>query len=227
MDGNGRWATARGLPRIAGHREGARAVRRTVEASPDLGIGTLTLYAFSSDNWQRPTAEVSALMDLLERFLIRERRELEEKGVKLEVIGRRDRLHPRIVREIERTEEATASGSTLRLRVAVDYSARWAISAAAHALSNGGELDPVAFAASLQRAQHSSVETPDVDLLIRTSGEKRLSDFLLWESAYAELYFTPTLWPDFGAEALTRALAEYRRRDRRFGRIEKVAILAS
>jgi undecaprenyl diphosphate synthase len=227
MDGNGRWAIARGLPRIAGHREGARAVRRTVEAAPDLGIGTLTLYAFSSDNWQRPAAEVSALMDLLERFLIRERRELVEKGVKLEVIGRRDRLRPRIVRAIEKTEEATASGSTLRLRVAVDYSARWAISAAARALTNGGELDPVAFAASLQRAQHSSVETPDVDLLIRTSGERRLSDFLLWESAYAELYFTPILWPDFGAESLTRALAEFRRRDRRFGRIEDVAILAS
>src|SRR5579864_7564354 len=171
MDGNGRWAAMRGLPRIAGHRAGADAVRRTVERAPDLGIGILTLYAFSSDNWRRPPAEVSGLMELLDIYLRKETRRCLENGVRLEVIGRRDRLDPKLVAAIERTETATAAGATLTLRVAVDYSAREAI--------RNGRVGP------------------DVDLLIRTGGEQRLSDFLLWECAYAELIFSRRMWPDF------------------------------
>ena len=193
MDGNGRWATMRGLPRIAGHRAGADAVRRTVEAAPGLGIGILTLYAFSSDNWRRPPAEVSALMDLLGFYVRKETARCRENGVRLEVIGRRDRLNPKLVAAIERSETATAGGTTLTLRVAVDYSARDAI--------RRGTIGP------------------DVDLLIRTGGEQRLSDFLLWECAYAELCFVERLWPDFNADDLALAVAEFHRRERRFGAV--------
>jgi undecaprenyl diphosphate synthase len=191
MDGNGRWATMRGLPRIAGHRAGADAVRRTVEAAPDAGIGILTLYAFSSDNWRRPLAEVSALMELLDLYLRRETQRCLDNGVRLEVIGRRDRLDPRLVAAIARTEAATAAGATLTLRVAVDYSAREAI--------RGGQIGP------------------DVDLLIRTGGEQRLSDFLLWECAYAELIFCKRMWPDFDRHDLESAVREFHSRERRFG----------
>ena len=191
MDGNGRWATMRGLPRIAGHRAGADAVRRTVEAAPDLGVGILTLYAFSSDNWRRPPTEVSGLMELLDIYLRKETRRCLENGVRLEVIGRRDRLDRRLVSAIERTEAATAAGSTLTLRVAVDYSAREAIL--------GGKIGP------------------DVDLLIRTGGEQRLSDFLLWECAYAELIFSRRMWPDFDEHDLAAAVREFQTRERRFG----------
>jgi undecaprenyl diphosphate synthase len=197
MDGNGRWATMRGLPRIAGHRAGADAVRRTVEAAPDLGVGILTLYAFSSDNWRRPPAEVSALMELLDIYLRKETRRCLENGVRLEVIGRRDRLDPRLVAAIERTETATAAGGTLSLRVAVDYSAREAIL--------GGKIGP------------------DVDLLIRTGGEQRLSDFLLWECAYAELIFSRRMWPDFDEHDLASAVREFQTRERRFGGIPTVS----
>jgi undecaprenyl diphosphate synthase len=193
MDGNGRWATMRGLPRIAGHQAGANAVRRTVEAAPDLGVGILTLYAFSSDNWRRPPAEVSALMDLLDIYLRKETRRCQENGVRLEVIGRRDRLDPRLVAAIERTESATSSGATLTLRVAIDYSARDAILQ--------GKIGP------------------DVDLLIRTGGEQRLSDFLLWECAYAELIFSRRMWPDFDAHDLASAIREFETRERRFGAV--------
>ncbi len=224
MDGNGRWARARGLPRIAGHRQGASAVRSVVEAAPGLGIGVLTLFAFSADNWGRPAAEVAALMDLFERFLLRERQRCIDNGVRLNVIGRRDRLRPRIVRAIEAAETATTGGSTLHLRVAVDYSARQAIAAAAAAFSPGGDRD---FAACLQQAIHSDPPAPGVDLLIRTSGERRLSDFLLWECAYAELYFTERLWPDFTASDLAAAVDDFRARERRFGRVLDLAELAS
>ena len=192
-DGNGRWAAARRRPRTDGHRAGASAVRRTVEAAPALGIGTLTMYAFSSDNWHRPESEVLALMRLLEQYLRGESARCVAEGVRVRVIGRRDRLAKRLVRAIEATEAATAPGARLQLNLAVDYSSREAI--------RRGEL------------------LPEVDLLIRTGGEQRLSDFLLWECAYAELYFTECQWPDFGEHDLARALANYHGRERRFGRV--------
>jgi undecaprenyl diphosphate synthase len=227
MDGNGRWAQARGLPRLAGHRRGAKAVRNAVEAAPDLGISTLTLFAFSADNWLRPSSEVEGLMDLFEEYLSRERRELIEKGVRVEIIGRRDRLRPNIVEQIERLEQESSGGRELFLRLAVDYSARWAIAAAAANLPPGGAADPMLFREQLLRVQHSSPNVPDLDLLIRTSGEQRLSDFLLWESAYAELYFTETYWPDFDGKELARAVEAFRRRNRRFGALREVEELAS
>jgi undecaprenyl diphosphate synthase len=217
MDGNGRWAQARGVPRTAGHREGAKAVRSVVEAAPDLGIATLTLYAFSADNWQRPAAEVRALMELFERFLHSERDKCIENGVLLNIIGRRDRFEPRLLRAIRRAEAATAAGRNLHLRIAVDYSARQALIDAAHLQQSTEPLDVVSYSELLNRVVNSRPAAPDVDLLIRTSGEQRLSDFLLWECAYAELIFTDCLWPDFNGDELERAVGEFHRRDRRFG----------
>ncbi|HEX8696415.1 MAG TPA: di-trans,poly-cis-decaprenylcistransferase [Longimicrobium sp.] len=222
MDGNGRWAVARGLPRVAGHREGAKAVRRVVEAAPGLGVGTLTLYAFSSDNWARPPREVGALMRLFRSYLASETQRLVENGVRLGVVGRRDRLSETLVRAIEGAEEATAGGARLHLRLAIDYSARDAIARAA-SLAGGREPDREEFAALLGQAIGDPFPVPDVDLLVRTGGEQRLSDFLLWECAYAELYFTPRQWPDFDAAALGEAVAEFRRRERRFGRVPAAA----
>jgi undecaprenyl diphosphate synthase len=220
MDGNGRWANARGLPRVAGHRAGAKAVRRVVEAAPVLGIGTLTLYAFSSDNWQRPPREVGALMRLFRRYLAGETARLVENGVRLSVIGRRDRLPDVLARAIAGAEAATADGTRLHLRLAIDYSARDAVLRAA-ALAGGREVSRDEFGALLGAAVGSLDPVPDVDLLVRSGGEQRLSDFLLWECAYAELHFTPRMWPDFDAAALGEAVAEFRRRDRRFGRAEE------
>jgi undecaprenyl diphosphate synthase len=211
MDGNGRWATARGLPRTAGHRAGADAVRRSVEAAAELGIGTLTLYAFSSDNWKRPAAEVSCLMRLFGVYLRAEREKCIRNGIRLEVIGRRERLDPVLVQMVEETERATAACRTLHLRIAVDYSARDSILRAA-SLLNGHNLTREHFSRLLGNV-------PDVDLLIRTGGERRLSDFLLWESAYAELMFTPRMWPDFGRADLEAALEDFTRRERRFGAV--------
>lgn len=211
MDGNGRWATRRGLPRIAGHRAGAGAVRRAVEAAPEFGIGTLTLYAFSSDNWKRPEREVRALMQLFSEYLEKETAECARKGIRISVIGRRDRLAPSLTELIEATERATAHGTALHLRIAVDYSSRDAIVRAAHRLNGTATL---AEFARLLRGP-----APDVDLLIRTGGEQRLSDFLLWECAYAELYFTPRMWPEFEAADLASALSEFRGRERRFGAV--------
>ncbi len=227
MDGNGRWARARGLPRTVGHREGAKAVRSVVEAAPDLGIGTLTLYAFSADNWQRPAAEVRALMELFERFLHSERDKCIENGVLLNIIGRRDRFEPRLLRAIRRAEAATAAGRTLHLRIAVDYSARQALIDAAELHQAAEPLDVDSYSELLNQAVHSRPAAPDVDLLIRTSGEQRLSDFLLWECAYAELIFTGCLWPDFNGEELERAVGEFRRRERRFGCVVEARELAS
>ena len=231
MDGNGRWAAARGRPRVAGHREGARVVRRVVEAAPDLGIDTLTLYAFSADNWQRPTAEVATLMSLFRQHLRTEVAELAERGVRLSVIGRRDRLAASLVRAVEQAEAVTREGSILRLRLAVDYSARDAIVTAARRAAArpgvlaGSRLDREAFAGLLGEAVHEHEPVRDLDLLIRTGGEHRLSDFLLWEAAYAELLFTDSMWPDFGREQLAEAVAEFHRRDRRFGRlVEQAAV---
>lgn len=192
-DGNGRWAAARQRPRTDGHRAGASAVRRTIECAPAHGIGMLTLYAFSSDNWHRPASEVRVLMKLFEQYLRGETARCVAEGVRVRVIGRRDRLAKRLVRAIEATESATAACDRLVLNLAVDYSSR-------DAIGRGERL-------------------PEVDLLIRTGGEQRLSDFLLWECAYAELYFTDLRWPDFDARHLARALADYHGRERRFGHL--------
>ena len=191
LDGNGRWARERNRPRLLGHRAGARAVRQAVKAAPALGIRTLSLYAFSADNWKRPAAEVAGLMALLGDFIARETAPLAAQGVRLAFIGRRDRLAPALKEALAEAEAATAAGTRLELRIALDYSARAAI--------ERGEVGP------------------DVDLLIRTGGEQRLSDFLLWECAYAELLFVPQYWPDFSGEDLAAAVNEFARRDRRFG----------
>jgi undecaprenyl diphosphate synthase len=219
MDGNGRWATGRARPREFGHRAGAKAVRRVVEAAPDLGVGTLTLYAFSSDNWRRPRTEVRALMSLFRRYLRTELASLVENGVRLQVVGRRDRLAPDLIRAIEAAEEATTRGHRLLLRLAVDYSSRHALLQAARAHGNGGPVDAGEFADLLGRAMHEPHPAPDVDLLIRTGGEQRLSDFLLWECAYAELLFLPRMWPDFDAHDLAAAVRDFRGRERRFGQV--------
>jgi len=210
MDGNGRWARARGLPRIDGHRAGAQAVHRAVEAARELGVGALTLYAFSSDNWKRPPAEVGGLMQLFRAYLKTEKPQCLEHGIRLEVIGRRDRLDPALAATIEETERDTSRGRALHLRLAVDYSARDAILRAA------SRLDP-RFDVTRERFTSLLGQAPDVDLMIRTGGEQRLSDFLLWESAYAELFFTPRMWPDFAREDLESALLEFACRERRFG----------
>lgn len=219
MDGNGRWASMRGLPRVAGHREGARTVRRVVEAAPELGIGTLTLYAFSSDNWGRPPREVTALMRLFRIFLASETARCVENGVRLRVIGRRDRLGEVLLRQIQAAEAATAGGARMTLRIAIDYSARDTLLRAA-ALADGRELPRDEFAALLGKAMGEDEAAPDVDLLVRTGGEQRLSDFLLWECAYAELYFTQRMWPDFGPAALREAVAWFAGRERRFGTLK-------
>mgnify|MGYP003587660562 CR=1 FL=1 len=215
MDGNGRWATRRGLPRAVGHRAGARAVRRVVEAARRRGVGTLTLYAFSSDNWRRPAPEVGALMELLERYLAGEACRCAENGIRLRVIGRRDRLAPALVAAVEAAEASTSAGAAMELRIAVDYSGRDAILAAIALLPKGEATTRAALLAALGKAGQGGA--PEVDLLVRTGGERRVSDFLVWEAAYAELFFTDRLWPDVGAGNLDEAFAWFGGRDRRFG----------
>jgi undecaprenyl diphosphate synthase len=217
LDGNGRWATQRSLPRGAGHQAGATAVRRLIEAAPEAGIGTLTLYAFSSDNWARPEREVRWLLRLFREHLRRETAHCVEVGLRLSVIGRRDRLPLPLLTAIDRTEGATRWGSRLHLRIAVDYSGRDAIVAAAVALADQPTPSREAFEPAVTDGGRGGPAVPPVDLLIRTGGEQRLSDFLLWESAYAELYFTRTLWPDFDDHELRIALIDFRARNRRFG----------
>ncbi len=219
MDGNGRWATQRGLPRQVGHKAGADALRRLSEAAWDLGAGTLTVYAFSSDNWRRPPAEISALMTLLRRYLLTETARLVKSGIRLSVIGRRDRLPRGLAPLIARAEAETAQGASLHLRIALDYSGRDAILQALAAGAGAAAVSRESMGELLGGKDYS-----DVDLLIRTSGEQRLSDFLLWESAYAELHFTPKLWPDFEPADLAAAIASFRRRDRRFGGLSSTAI---
>ena len=219
MDGNGRWATRRGLARLRGHEAGVEAIRRVVEAAPRQGIGTLTLYAFSSDNWRRPKPEVTALMALLRFYLASEIESLVKNGVRLAVIGRRDRLPDGIAAAIARAEAATANGDALRLRIAIDYSARDAILHAATRAAAIGGLTRETFAELVT----GEANLRDVDLIIRTSGEKRLSDFLLWEGAYAELHFTNRMWPEFEADDLAEALSSFRRCERRFGGLPSVA----
>jgi undecaprenyl diphosphate synthase len=194
-----------------------------VENAPQHGISMLTLYAFSSDNWQRPVREVATLMRLLRKYVHAETETCVEKGVRVTVIGRRDRLAPGLVRAIEGAEEATRDGRNLHLRVALDYSARDAIVAAASLARSGGHLSRERFAEVMAEVLNTSEPVPDVDLLIRTGGEQRLSDFLLWECAYAELVFTSRLWPDFDAQDLAAAVREFHSRERRFGRVTAAA----
>ncbi len=225
MDGNGRWATRRGLPRTAGHHAGIHAVRRVVEAAPDLGVAALTLFAFSSDNWRRPAQEVSALMGLLRQYIKAELKRLIESGTRLTVIGRRDRLPEGLGELIAAAERASAGCSRLDLRIALDYSSRDAIAEAAAAWREQASPSRDAFGRLL--AAPGRAAATDVDLLIRSGGEKRLSDFLLWECAYAELCFLDTLWPDFSAQELAAAIADFRSRERRFGGLSPTPQLAA
>ncbi|MHB2156535.1 di-trans,poly-cis-decaprenylcistransferase [Calditrichota bacterium GD2] len=226
MDGNGRWAQQRGKPRFWGHREGAETAKRIIEAAPKYGIATLTLYAFSADNWKRPQQEVSMLMQLLQNKLRSEVKTSIENGVKLSFIGRRDRLSPALVEQMEDAEEKTKLGTNLHLRLAIDYSSREVLMRAAQMAADDQNLTREKFSQYLARAMHSDDAAPDVDLLIRTGGEQRLSDFLLWECAYAEFYFTPVMWPDFSEEELARAVDEFKSRERRFGAIPQAQVSA-
>ena len=225
MDGNGRWAMRRGLPRVAGHRAGIAAVRRVVERALDLGIARLTLYAFSSDNWRRPASEVQSIFWLLRAYLRLEAERLRQRGARLQVIGRRDRLAKSVLSEINRAEAMTAAGCNLDLYVAIDYSSRDAITRAAveatASLSNEKPASPDLFRPLLTQALNA--DGGEVDLLIRTGGEKRLSDFLLWESAYAELVFTDRMWPEFDETDFDSAWEEFLHRERRFGGAPTVA----
>jgi undecaprenyl diphosphate synthase len=226
MDGNGRWATARGQLRTAGHIAGAKTVRKIVEAAPECGIGTLTLYAFSSDNWRRPTREVALLMRLFRRYLVSEVARCVQNGVRMKIIGRRDRIPQELLRAIVNAETATCEGRTLELRIAVDYSSRDAILRAARRLPRiavDTQADRAEFTRLLAQVDHGIEESRDVDLLIRTGGEQRLSDFLLWECAYAELYFTRRMWPEFSSADLGEAVEEYHARERRFGAVPAAA----
>jgi undecaprenyl diphosphate synthase len=216
MDGNGRWAQRQGLPRERGHQAGAEAVRRVVRAAAEQGVGILTLYAFSSDNWRRPKAEVDSLMRLFLEHFRREAAECRDQGVRLTVVGRRDRLPLPLRVAIGTAERATSAGRRLWLRIALDYSSRDQLLRAARRL-NDRAATRQRFVAELGAVQHDPRPAPDVDLLIRTGGERRLSDFLLWEAAYAELLFTDTAWPDFTENDLAVALADFRTRERRFG----------
>jgi undecaprenyl diphosphate synthase len=220
MDGNGRWAASRRLPRIAGHREGARAVRRAIEAAIQSGVGWLTIYAFSSENWRRPAGEVLDLTGLLRHYLRTEIAELRANGVRLRVIGDRTRFDADIQGDLAAAERDTAGNSKLNLTVALSYGARAEIVAAARAAAEAardGRLDPAALDEAGFGRWLATAGMPDPDLIIRTSGEQRLSNFLLWQGAYAELMFLDVLWPDFGAEHFAAALVEYAGRERRFG----------
>jgi len=220
MDGNGRWATARGLPRTAGHRKGVEAVRRALEAARDLGVRYLTIYSFSSENWNRPQDEISDLMQLLRFYLRGEIATLHKNGIRLRVIGDRSRLAPDIVTMIENAETLTAANTGLTLIIALSYGGRQEIALAARRLAEKVEAGHLA-ASDIDEARMAAhlftADIPDPDLVIRTSGEKRISNFLLWQVAYAELVFLDTLWPDFSKRDMEDAIAEFHRRDRRYG----------
>ena len=220
MDGNGRWAKSRGLPRIAGHREGSRAVRRTVEAAIKAGVSWLTIYAFSSENWRRPAGEILDLTGLLRRYLRSEIAELKESGVRLRFIGDRNRFDTDIQGDLEAAERNTAVNTRLNLTIALSYGARAEIAAAARAALEAvrdGDLDPGDLCEDVFARFLATAGMPDPDLIIRTSGEQRLSNFLLWQAAYAELVFLDVLWPDFDQAQFDAALKEFARRERRFG----------
>ena len=223
LDGNGRWAAAHGLRRSEGHRAGVEAVRRVVRAAPALGIGTLTLYAFSSDNWGRPLSEVASLLTLLEEYLRTEAPKCAAENVRLRVIGRRDRIPPTLAEAIQTAERLTAHCRGLQLRIALDYSSRDAILRAACWMLSSTEVSEREFAKRLGEVTHATGPALDVDLLIRTGGDRRLSDFMLWECAYAELFFTARMWPDFTAEDLVAAVEDFRGRERRFGLLPEAA----
>jgi undecaprenyl diphosphate synthase len=217
MDGNGRWATERGLPRTAGHIEGAKAVRATVEAAARANVNILTLYAFSSANWARPPAEISALMRLFGQYLFTETRRCVEESIRINVIGRRDRLSENLLRSIEQSERSSAGGSGMLLRLAVDYSSQHSIIQAAQRAKPDADLTPQDFHRLLHEVDHCAYPASEVDLLIRTGSERRLSDFLLWECAFAELHFSDCLWPDFDERRFRCALDDFGGRQRRFG----------
>lgn len=222
MDGNGRWAERRGQPRILGHRAGMRSVRAVIEAAGDLGIEALTLYAFSKENWKRPPTEVHALMSLLRRYMKSEREELIARGARIEAIGDLDQLEATAREELDRLIEATAHCERLRVTLALSYGGRAEIVAAARSIARAaaaGELDPDALDEKAFARFLYSPDLPDPDLLVRTSGEMRISNFLLWQIAYAELHVTETLWPDFDRAAFFNAIEEYQSRERRFGRV--------
>ncbi|RDD62132.1 isoprenyl transferase [Ferruginivarius sediminum] len=220
MDGNGRWARERGLPRTAGHRQGAEAVRRTVRAAAEMGIRYLTVFGFSAENWKRPLSEVDDLMWLLKRYLQSEIAELHRNNVRMRVIGERSRLAPDIVRLIEDAEATTAENDRLTFTIALNYGGRQEIVEASRRLAENvaaGRLAPKDIDATVFAQHLSAPDIPDPDLLIRTSGEKRISNFLLWQCSYSELVFIDRLWPDFSGEDLADAVREYQRRERRYG----------
>jgi undecaprenyl diphosphate synthase len=216
MDGNGRWAAARGLPVAEGHREGARALRRTVEAAIDLGVESLAVYAFSTENWARPADEVESLLDLLDETIERELPDLAKQGVRTRFFGRRDRIPEPSREKMERLERETAGNERLHLWIAFDYGSRAELVHAIRSLVADDVAEEDVSEETLAQRFYAP-ELQDPDLVVRTSGEQRLSNFLLWQSAYSELVFTDTLWPDFGADALEAALAEYAGRTRRYG----------
>jgi len=220
MDGNGRWAAARGLPRFEGHRRGVEAVRRAVRAAGELGVKYLTLYSFSAENWSRPKSEIIDLMNLLRRFVREDLAELHRSNVRVRIIGEREGLEPDISALIEDCESLTGGNTGITLIVAFNYGSRQEIARAAQRLAEdavAGKLPPEAITAETLGARLDAADLPDPDLIIRTSGEQRLSNFLLWQAAYSELVFVPSYWPDFDRATLEGAIAEYRRRERRFG----------
>jgi undecaprenyl diphosphate synthase len=220
MDGNGRWAAARGLPRSEGHRRGVEALRKTVRAAGEMGIAYLTIFSFSSENWSRPASEIRDLMGLLRRFIRNDLAELHQNGVRVRVIGERDDLDPEIRRLLDEAEQLTKDNTQLTLVVAFNYGARQEIARAARRLADevaAGRVKPADVTADLLAQHLDAADIPDPDLMIRTSGEKRLSNFLLWQAAYSELVFLPIYWPDFDRAALEAAIVEYSRRERRFG----------
>jgi undecaprenyl diphosphate synthase len=223
MDGNGRWAKGRSLPRRLGHHAGMKSVREVVEGSLQAGVGVLTLFAFSQENWKRPASEIEALMSLLEEYIARELEELRAQGVAVRILGHLDRLGSGARRAVERIMAETAGGTALALNLCISYSARSEIARAARLLAEAaaqGRLNPADIDEEAVGRLLYTAEWPDPDLLIRTSGEMRISNFLLWQLAYAELYVTPVLWPDFTRRHLFEAILEFQRRERRFGRVE-------
>ncbi len=225
MDGNGRWARARGLPRFRGHTEGMQSVREIVETSVEIGFPNLTLYAFSQENWNRPAAEVNALMRLLQRYVAKERDELVRQGVEVRVFGDLQRLPSGPRNAVDMIQDTTAGGKNLRLNLMISYGSRAEITRAVRLIAEAvkrGELDPADINEALISSHLYTAGLPDPDLLIRTSGEQRISNFMLWQLAYTELYITPTLWPDFRRADLLAAIHEYQKRERRFGRVTPV-----
>jgi undecaprenyl diphosphate synthase len=222
MDGNGRWARARGLPRFRGHSAGIKSVRDVIEGAIEAGIDVLTLFTFSQENWSRPAAEVEALMQLLRRFARSEREELKRQGVEVHVLGELERMPPAPLRAVREIEAFTRGGRSMRLNLMISYGARAEIVRAAQRLAERaarGELDPAQIDDTVFAGELFTAGLPDPDLLIRTSGEQRISNFMLWQLAYTELWMTPVLWPDFRREHLFQAISDYQRRERRFGRV--------